>query len=163
MKKTFILFLLIAVVSTTYSSTKSIPVLSTNPSIKATDVYIPIGKDGKLISLMDLSQISVKEFESLSGKKMKMMEKVNFKMKQRELKKNINNDGSFSKKRVEKYFNKAALGGAFNLGGLALGLFLSLIGVLIAYLITKGDKKGRVTWAWIGAAISLIIWGAVII
>ena len=164
MKKTFILFLLIAVVSSTYSSTNSIPVSSTNPSIKATDVYVPIGKNGQLISLMDLSQISVKDFENLSGKKMKMMEKVNFKMKQRELKKNINYDGSFSKKRVEKYFNKAAVGGgAFSLSGLALGLFLSLIGVLIAYLITTGDKKGRITWAWIGAAISLILWGALII
>ena len=163
MKKTFILFLLIAVVSTTYSSTNSIPVSSTNPSIKATEVYVPVGKNGQLISLMDLSQISVKEFESLSGKKMKMMEKVNFKMKQRELKKNINYDGSFSKKRVEKYFNKAALGGAFSLSGLALGLFLSLIGVLIAYLITTGDKKGRIIWAWVGCAISLVLWGALLI
>src|SRR6188768_1862468 len=163
MKKAFILFLLIAVVSAGYSSTNSIPVSSTNPSIKATDVYVPVGKNGQLISLMDLSQISVKDFEKLSGKKMKMMEKVNFKMKQRELKKNINYDGSFSKKRVEKYFNKAALAGAFSLSGLALGLFLSLIGVLIAYLITTGDKKGRIIWAWIGCAISLVLWGALLI
>ena len=163
MKKTFILFLLIAVVSATYSSTNTIPVSSKNPSIKATEVYVPVGKNGQLISLMELSEISVKDFESLSGKKMKFREKVTFKMKQRELKKNINYDGTFSKKKVEKYFNKAALGGAFSLSGLALGLFLSLIGVLIAYLITKGDKKGRVTWAWIGAAIGFIIWGAVLI
>ena len=163
MKKTFILFLLMAVVSATYSSTNTIPGSSKNPSIKATDVYVPIGKNGQLISLMELSEISVKDFESLSGKKMKFKDKVSFKMKQRQLKKNINYDGSFSKKRVEKYFNKAALGGAFSLSGLALGLFLSLIGVLIAYLITTGDKKGRITWAWIGAAISLILWGALLI
>ena len=164
MKKTFILFLLIAVVSSTYSSTNSIPVSSTNPSIKATDVYLPIGKNGQLISLMELSEISVKDFENLSGKKMNFKDKVSFKMKQRQLKKNINYDGSFSKKRVEKYFNKAAmLGGAFSLSGLALGLFLSLIGVLIAYLITTGDKKGRIIWAWIGCAISLVLWGALLI
>jgi len=163
MKKTFIFFLLIAVFSATYSSTTSTPVSSTNPSVKATEVYVPIGKTGQFISLMELSEIKVKDYEALSGKKMKLMEKVNFKMKQRELKKNINYDGTFSKKKVEKYFNKAALGGAFSLSGLALGLFLSLIGVLIAYLITKGDKKGRVTWAWIGAAIGFIIWGAVLI
>jgi hypothetical protein len=163
MKKTFILFLLMAVVSATYSSTSTTPVSSTNPSIKATDVYVPIGKNGQLISLMDLSEISVKDFENLSGKKMKFREKVSFKMKQRELKKNINYDGTFSKKRVEKYFNKAALGGVFSISGLLLGLFLSLIGVLIAYLITTGDKKGRITWAWIGCAISLILWGALLI
>jgi len=163
MKKTFILFLLMAVVSATYSSTSTTPVSSTNPSIKATDVYVPIGKNGQLISLMDLSEISVKDFENLSGKKMKFREKVSFKVKQRELKKNINYDGTFSKKRVEKYFNKAALGGVFSISGLLLGLFLSLIGVLIAYLITTGDKKGRITWAWIGCAISLILWGALLI
>ena len=164
MKKAFILFLLIAVVSATYSSTNTIPGSSKNPSINATEVYVPIGKNGQLISLMDLSEISVKDFENLSGKKMKMMEKVKFKMKQRELKKNINYDGSFSKKRVEKYFNKAALfGGAISLSGLALGLFLNIIGVLIAYLITSGDKKGRITWAWIGAIISAVVWGAVLI
>ena len=164
MKKTFILFLLIAVVSATYSSTNTVPVSSKHPSIKATEVYVPIGKTGQLISLMDLSEISVKDFEKLSGKKMKFSQKVTFKMKQRELKKNINYDGSFSKKRVEKYFNKAALlGGGISLSGLALGLFLNLIGVLIAYLITSGDKKGRITWAWIGAIISAVIWGAVLI
>jgi len=164
MKKAFILLLLIAVVSATYSSTNTVPVSSTNPSIKATDVYVPIGKNGELISLMDLSEISVKDFESLSGKKMKMIDKVGFKMKQRELKKNINYDGSFSKKKVEKYFNKAALfAGGISLSGFALGLFLNIIGVLIAYLITSGDKKGRVTWAWIGAIISAVVWGAVLI
>ena len=102
MKKTFILFLLIAVFSATYSSTNTIAVSSKNPSIKATEVYVPIGKNGQFISLMELSEIKVKDYEALAGKKMKFMEKVNFKMKQRELKKNINYDGSFSKKRVKK-------------------------------------------------------------
>ena len=69
MKKAFILFLLVAVVSSTYSSTNSIPVTSKNPSIKATEVYVPVGTNGQLISLMDLSEISVKDFEKLSGKK----------------------------------------------------------------------------------------------
>ena len=163
MKKTFILFLLIAVVSATYSSTNTIPGSSKNPSIKATEVYVPIGKTGQFISVMELSQIKVKDYEKLAGKKMKFVEKVNFKLGQRELKKSINQDGTFSNKRVEKYFDKAALGGVFSISGLLLGLFLSLIGVLIAYLITTGDKKGRITWAWIGCAISLILWGALLI
>lgn len=163
MKKTFTFFLLMAVVSATYSSTISVSVSPAKPLVKATEVYVPIGKAGQFISLMELSQIKVKDYEALAGKKMKFLDKVNFKIGQRELKKSINHDGTFSNKRVEKYFNKAALGGAFSLSGLALGLFLSLIGVLIAYLITTGDKKGRITWAWIGAAISLILWGALII
>jgi len=35
--------------------------------------------------------------------------------------------------------------------------------VLIAYVIAGSDNRSRVTWAWIGAAISLIIWGAILI
>ena len=163
MKKTFILFLLIAVFSATYSSTTSIPVSPAKSSVKATEVYVPIGKTGQFISVMELSQIKVRDYETLSGKKMKLIDKVNFKLGQRELKKSINRDGTFSNKKVEKYFNKAALGGAFSISGFLLGLFLSLIGVLIAYLITTGDKKGRITWAWIGAAVSLILWGALLI
>ena len=164
MKKTIILFALIAFFSASYSATSLNFVKPAKNSVKATEVYLPVGKKGELISLMDLSQISVKDYEALTGKKMKFINKVNFKIGQRQLKKSINPDGTFSKKKVEKYFTKASKGlGVFNIGGFALGLFLSLIGVLIAYLITTGDKKGRIRWAWIGAAISLIIWGAVLI
>lgn len=164
MKKTIILFALIAFLSATSSATSSIFVKPPKNSIKASEVYLPIGKTGKFISLMELSQIKVKEYEAVTGKKMKFLDKVNFKIGQRELKKSINHDGTFSNKRVEKYFNKAALfGGTISLSGLALGLFLNIIGVLIAYLISSGDKKGRITWAWIGAIISAIVWGAVLI
>ena len=164
MKKTIIFFAFIALFSASYSATSLNFVKPTKNSVKATEVYLPIGKKGELISLMDLSQMRVKDYEALTGKEMKFINKVNFKIAQRQLKKSINPDGTFSKKKVEKYFTKSAAGLAgFNLGGFALGLLLSLIGVLIAYLITGDNKKSRITWAWIGAAISLIIWGAVII
>ena len=164
MKKAITLFALIASFYATYSATNSNFVKPAKNSVKATEVYLPVGKKGELISLMELSQIKVKDYETLTGKKMKFINKVNFKIGQRQLKKSINPDGTFSQKKVEKYFTKAATGLAgFNLGGFALGLLLSLIGVLIAYLITGDNKKNRITWAWIGAAISLIIWGAVII
>jgi len=65
---------------------------------------------------------------------------------------------------VMKYLTRpAGPGGGFSLTGLLLGLFLSLIGVLIAYVIAGADKRSRVTWAWIGAAISFIIWGAILL
>lgn len=164
MKKAITLFMLIAFFSAAYSATRTNFIKPAKDVVKATEVYLPIGKKGELISLMELSQIRVKDYEALTGKEMKFINKVNFKIAQRQLKKSINPDGTFSQKKVERYFTKASKGiGGFNIGGFALGLFLSLIGVLIAYLITTGDKKGRITWAWIGAAISLIIWGAVII
>jgi hypothetical protein len=42
----------------------------------------------------------------------------------------------------------------FNIGGFILGLLLSVVGVLIAYLI--GDTT-VIKWAWIGFGIFLII------
>ena len=42
----------------------------------------------------------------------------------------------------------------FNIGGFVLGLLLSVIGVLIAYLI--GDTT-VIKWAWIGFGVFLVI------
>jgi len=164
MKKVIILFVLIGIFSSVNSTTNLIPSSVVNVRLKASEVYLPVGKTGHLISLMDLSRISVKDYETLSGEKMKFFEKVQFKLAQRELKKSINEDGTFSRKSIEKYLTKPPVGGGgvFSLTGLLLGLFLSLIGVLIAYLIGS-DNKSRIRWAWIGAIISLIVWGAILI
>jgi len=162
MKKMIVLLGLTAVFTSAYSTTTLTP--TTKARLRADEVYLPVGTTGHMISLMDLSRISVKDFETLSGRKMKFLDKINFKLGQRELKKSINPDGSFNKKSIEKYLTKpAGPGGGFSLTGLLLGLLLSLIGVLIAYVIAGSDKRSRVTWAWIGAAISLIIWGAVLL
>jgi hypothetical protein len=164
MKKMIIFIGFVAFFSSAYSATALTPVSSTKFLLRADEVYLPVGATGRLISLMDLSKISVKDFETLSGKKMKFLDKVNFKMGQRQLKKSINPDGTFSKKSIEKFLSApTGPGGGFSLVGLLLGLFLSLIGVLIAYVIAGADNRSRVTWAWIGAVISLIIWGAILI
>jgi hypothetical protein len=162
MKKMIVSLGLIALFSTAYSSAAITS--AKKPPLRADEVYLPVGNTGHLISLMDLSMISVKDFEALSGKKMKFSDKVNFKLGQRELKKSINPDGTFNRKSIEKYLAKpVGPGGGFSLAGLLLGLFLSLIGVLIAYVIAGADNRSRVTWAWIGAAISLVIWGAILL
>src|SRR6185295_12236648 len=125
MKKIIILFALIGIFSSVNSTTNSISSSVGKPPLKADEVYLPVGKTGHLISLMDLSRISVKDFETLSGEKMKVFEKVQFKLSQRQLKKSINEDGTFSRKSIEKYLTKpppVGGGGVFSLGGLLLGL-----------------------------------------
>lgn len=157
MKKTIILFALIAFLSSTTFATNSIFIKPVKNPVKASEVYLPVGKNGQLISLMDLSQIRVKDLENLTGRKMKLVDKINFMIGQRELKKSINSDGSFNKKKIEKYFSRADVTSGFHLGGFALGFLLSIIGVLIAYLIKDDKKQARVKWAWIGFAVSLVI------
>src|SRR5678816_1817140 len=162
MKKMIVLLGITAVFTSAYSTTTLTP--TTKARLRADEVYLPVGTTGHMISLMDLSRIRVKDFETLRGRKMKFLDKINFKLGQRELKKSINRDGTFNKKSMEKYLTKpAGPGGGFSLTGLLLGLLLSLLGVLIAYVIAGSDKRSRVTWAWIGAAISFIIWGAILL
>ena len=99
------------------------------------------------------------DYEKVTGKKMSFFRKIEFKIAQRKLRNSMNEDGTFSSKRMEKMF-KAEMNGetGFHLGGFALGLFLSLIGVLIAYLIDDEKKSNRVKWAWIGAALFIILY-----
>lgn len=155
MKKLFAFLLLSATFSVASFSNS---VSSIKPSVKASEIYLPIGKSGQMISIQELSVIKMKDFEALTGKKMKLMDKVGFALSQKQLRKSINADGTFNKKKVQKYFNKMAEGsGGFNAGGFFLGLLLGLIGVLIAYLINDDKKKARVKWAWIGWVIWLVI------
>lgn len=162
MKKMIVFLGLVAFVSSAYCNAALGP--ATKVPLRAEEVFLPVGSTGHLISLMDLSRISVKDFEALSGKKMKFLDKVNFKLGQRELKRSINPDGTFNKRSIEKSLTRPkGPGGGFSLVGLLLGLFLSLIGVLIAYVIAGADKRSRVTWAWIGAAISFVIWGVILL
>jgi len=155
MKKLVALLLLSAIFSVASFSTS---VSTIKPSIKATEVYLPIGKAGQMISIQELSVIKLKDFEILTGKKMKLVDKIGFTISQKKLRKSINSDGTFNKKKIQKYFDRMAEGGAgFNAGGFFLGLLLGLIGVLIAYLINDDKKKSRVKWAWIGWAIWLAI------
>jgi len=129
------------------------------PRMNASDVMIPIGKSGLKISLMDLSVLKVSELETLTGKKLKFSDKIAFKVAQRDLRKSINPDGSFNSKKLEKMMKKQGDGTTgFHIGGFALGFFLTVIGVLIAYLINDEKKKNRVKWAWIGALIAILLW-----
>lgn len=122
------------------------------PSLNASTIFLPVGKGGKMISLMDLSTIKIRELEILTGKNMNLFDRVGFKIAQRRLRNNINHDGTFSSRKIEKWVKKQAKGegGGFQAGGFFLGLLLGPIGVLIAYLIKDDNKKNRVKWAWIG-------------
>jgi hypothetical protein len=147
-------FLVICVVSTQTHASSNMVI---KPGLKASEVFLPVGKNGQLISLEDLSVIKIRDLEKLTGEKMSVKDKVMIKGAQRQLRNNINPDGTLDRGFEKKLFDN------FDLSGLLLGLFLSLIGVLIAYLLKGGNTTGRIKWAWIGFVISLIFWGALLI
>jgi hypothetical protein len=148
MRKFVLLFSLLFVAIMTFGSVNLV-----RPPLKASEVLIQIGNTGKSISLMELSKIPLKDLEALTGRKMHLMDRLVFKAGQRKLKNVINTDGTFKKKRFEKFFQKrGGDNGGSGIAGFVLGYFLFLVGVLIAYLIDDDNKKNRVKWAWIGAA-----------
>lgn len=130
----------------------------TDPVVKASAVMIPVGKEGKAISLLDLSRISRTDLEKLTGKRMGLAERLAFKGAQKKLRHSIDENDNIQSRKLKKHLaGKAAREydgtSGFHLGGFALGFLLGLIGVLIAYLINDGKKTNRVKWSWIGLAI----------
>ncbi len=125
---------------------------------KATQIYLPIGKNMQ-ISLMDLSVISVKDYEKVSGKHLNFFQKLSFKAAQKKLRNSIAPDGTITNKKLTKAMIDGDHSVGFHLGGFALGFFLGLIGVLIAYII-KGDPdvdRNRRKWAWIGFGVYVVL------
>ncbi len=122
---------------------------------KASEIMIPVGKDGKTISLLELANIKQSELEALTGRKMNPPEKFAFHSAQRKMNRGINSDGEITNKKMKKMFYADGETG-FHLGGFALGFLVGLIGVLIAYLINDDNKKNRVKWAWIGFGIFVV-------
>ena len=91
--------------------------------------------------------------------KLGFFDRMAYKKAMKKLNKGIAADGTITNKKIAKSAKKYVDGGEpFNLGGFALGLLLSIIGVLIAYLINDDKKSARVRWAWIGFGVSLLIW-----
>lgn len=121
---------------------------SVNISFAAFTVLQPVAnpvvetKAQKERAMMEMvTKMSVRDYEVLTGKKMNFAQRLGFKI---------------TKKRFEKKLAMAdSITDGFNIGGFALGFFLGLIGVLIAYIATK-DKNLR-KWSWIGLGAVLVI------
>jgi hypothetical protein len=98
--------------------------------------------------------LTPKKYYELTGKKLKLSQKVSLKLAQWKIKKMIRKGKTVDLMTMAKA-KKDLDTSDFNIAGFLLGFFLSLIGVLIAYLIGGDDI---IKWAWLGAGLSLIIW-----
>lgn len=129
-----------------------------NKAPLASEIMVPINKSGKLISLAELATISPKKFAEYTGKKMTLAEKVALKISQRQLRSSINADGTVNSAKLKK-FSKKAGGGGLHGGGFALGFFLGLIGVLLAYVVFDDEnKQRRIKGSWIGLIAAVVFY-----
>jgi hypothetical protein len=156
MKKAFFLFAAFTFFTASFASSVS----SYLPK-KATEIYLSIGNN-KQISLKELSTIKVKDYEKLSGRHFSFFQRINFKLIQKKLKSSIAPNGTLLNNQFYKH-QKNDYSTEFHPGGFALGFFLGIVGVLIAYVlpyIIKRDKevnRNRIKWAWIGFGVSLLL------
>lgn len=152
MRKIILLLTGLFILASSYATSNVI-----KPKLKASEIFFPVGNTGQKISLLELSQIKVKDLQTLTGRKMDVFDKASFTMAQKKVRKMINRDGTIDSKKLEKYMKGKAGETGFHLGGFALGFLLGPIGVLIAYLLNDDYKSNRVKWAWIGFAAGVII------
>ena len=81
--------------------------------------------------LLDLSTISAKDLQNLTGKKMNFFDRLAFKASQRKLKKSIDADGTITSKKINKFFSKRfGPHEGFHALGFILDFSLAFIGVL---------------------------------
>jgi hypothetical protein len=151
MKKVFAFLVALAIMTQTFAAAITKP-----EPLKASDVRIPVA-NGKVITLQELADMKAVDYAKLTGKKMKFFDRVGFKIAQKKLRSSINPDGTINSKKLQKNLRKADGPTGFHLGGFALGFFVGLIGVLIAYLIDDENKSNRVKWAWLGLAIGFVL------
>lgn len=129
-------------------------------------IYVPANstdnvKVGQTAVVDILSQLDARSFVALTpakvaemtGRKMTLNQKINLKLAQRQVKKDIKKGRDVNMTQMAQ----RAGDGSFNWGAAALGFFLGLIGVLIVYLAFKNDKEAARKAGWIGFAVGLAL------
>jgi hypothetical protein len=102
------------------------------------------------ILIKQFLSLTPKKYYELTGKKMKLSQKISLKLAQHKVKRMIKKGKPVDLVSMKKELDTSD----FHLVGFVLGLILSLIGVLLAYLV---DDESMIKWAWIGASIGAII------
>jgi hypothetical protein len=160
MKRILTLCLALSFFATSFASpVSSIVVPKKSPAPNANQILIPIGKSGEKVSLMDLSYMKTKDFETLSGKKLTLANKIAFKMIQKKLRSSMNANGDIK----SKVFEKAALKlkKADDKSHNYLKLCLILLGIAIVLYIL-GAFVPFIWWiaylASLAAAIFFVLW-----
>jgi len=156
MRKLLIILASFLLINGTYGNA-----IAVAPAKKASEIFLPIGNNGQKISLLELSKISMKDLEALSGKKMSFSEKIAYKSGQRSLRKNIHADGTLDKNFVKKMAktNKSSTGSPYAEGGnIPQWAYIVLVIFALGFIPigVMSDWKGN-DW-WINLLLTLCFW-----
>jgi hypothetical protein len=160
MKRILTLFLALSFLTVSFAAgTATIVVPKKSPAPNANQILVPIGKTGEKVSLMDFSHMKAKDFETLSGKKLNLANKIAFSVLQRKLRNSMNANGDINSKVLEKAMLKTKKAEDKSHNYLRLWLILlgvaivfSILGVFVPFLWILGSLAG------LGAAIFFVLW-----
>ncbi|HTM91355.1 MAG TPA: hypothetical protein VL095_02980 [Flavisolibacter sp.] len=158
MKKISLIILLFSLFQTTVVASSSLP--GTTPDPKANEVMIPLVGTSKLISLADYLNLTPQAYKQLTGKKLKLGQKIDLGVSKHFIKKMIRKDGTVDVQQMKKkgFFS----GWQWHWGGFALGFFFSLLGV-IATLFFNDDYKWDRFWTALHTSIWLWLIAVIVV
>jgi hypothetical protein len=155
MKPKFYAFLLGAVVLCTFNTSNANTSTLIIPVNAAPAVILPENPLSHMSAKQFLA-LSPKKFQEMSGKKMNLVQKVEFRMIQHKVKKMVKNGEVVTMADVQKKFDEM---GSMNILGFLLGLILGPIGVIIALILkeTGNVSPSVLRWSLYGMLIWLVI------
>lgn len=111
-----------------------------------------------LISAKQFLDLTPKKYEAMSGKKMSLFQKMEFKMLQHKVKKMVKRGEVVTMADVQKRFEDA---GTMNILGFLLGLILGPVGVIIVLILKESGNASAEMLRW--SLYGLLIWLAVVL
>ncbi|HET9825667.1 MAG TPA: hypothetical protein VFP87_10035 [Chitinophagaceae bacterium] len=118
-------------------------------------------KNPNLLSLITAKQflaLTPQKYQELTGKKMNLVQKVEFKMIQHKVKKMVKRGEVVTMADVQKKFEDMS---SMNVLGFLLGLILGPVGVIIALILKETGDVGADTVRW--SLYGLLIWLAIVL
>ena len=110
------------------------------------------------ITAKQFLDLTPKTFQELTGKKMNLVQKVEFKMLQHKVKKMVKKGEVVTMADVRKKYDDLS---SMNVLGFLLGLILGPIGVIIALILKETGDVGPETVKW--SLYGLLIWLAIVL
>lgn len=133
-------------------SSSILVVPGSSPVTEVKPIDKPVDPALNALLVQQFLKLTPEKYYELTGKKMKLSQKISLKLAQWKVKRMLKKGKTVDLMAMRQ---KGIDTSDFNIAGFLLGFFLSLIGVLIAYLI---DDEAIIKWAWLGAGLSAILW-----
>jgi hypothetical protein len=153
MKKTLLVIVLLSLRPCINASS----ILPDYPAVR-NEAIIPLPGTKKLITVEEYLNLSPRAVKELTGKKMNMVQRIDFALSKHFLKRMMRKDGSLDAFQMR---GRGFLGNwQWHWGGFALGLFLSLLGPIIALFFNDDYKWDRF---WTALHTALWVWAILLI